>query len=180
MTGDVLMRVLSVWNSTPDIDAYYSVGYGYGEIEEYTIRISNPISLPVELTEFYVTPYPQFNVIKWTTASEQNSSHFDLEMSTDGEEWRKITSKFAAGNSTEEIKYSYIDYNLNSLVYYRLQQFDIDGQFKTYGPIFVSKTITDKKILKYINLMGQEVNPDNITGVIFEIYDDGTMKKMIR
>ena len=180
VTGDVLMRVLSVWNSTPDIDAYYSVGYGYGEIEEYTIRISNPISLPVELTEFYVTPYPQFNVIKWTTASEQNSSHFDLEMSTDGEEWRKITSKFAAGNSTEEIKYSYIDYNLNSLVYYRLQQFDIDGQFKTYGPIFVSKTITDKKILKYINLMGQEVNPDNITGVIFEIYDDGTMKKMIR
>lgn len=180
VTGDVLMRVLSVWNNTPDIDAYYSLGYGYGEIEEYTIRISNPISLPVELTEFYVTPYPQFNVIKWATASEQNSSHFDLEMSTDGENWRKITTKFAAGNSTEEIRYSYIDYNLNSLVYYRLQQFDIDGQFKIYGPIFVSKTIKDKKIIRYINLMGQEVNPDSITGVIFEIYDDGTMKKVIR
>jgi len=176
--GTVKMRVLSVWNATPVNDPYYSTGYGYGEIEEYSIIISVP--LPVELTQFEAVPYPQWNVIKWTTASEQNSSHFNLEMSTDGEEWRKITSKFAAGNSTEEIKYSYIDYNLNSLVYYRLQQFDIDGQFKTYGPIFVSKTIKDKKILKYINLMGQEVNPDNTTGVILEIYDDGTMKKIIR
>jgi hypothetical protein len=176
--GTVKMRVLSVWNATPTNDAYYSLGYGYGEIEEYSIIMSVP--LPVELTQFEATPYPQWNVINWTTASEQNSSHFDLEMSLDGEEWRKIATKSAAGNSTQEIKYSHIDYNLNSLVYYRLQQFDIDGQFKTYGPIVITKTITDKKIVKYINLMGQEVNPDNVTGVILEIYDDGTMKKMIR
>ena len=119
-------------------------------------------------------------MVKWETASENNSSHFDLEMSVDGEEWRKITTKFAAGNSTQEIKYSYIDYNLNSVTYYRLQQFDIDGQFKTYGPILVTKTITEKKIVKYINLMGQEINPENTTGVVIEIYDDGTMRKMIR
>lgn len=139
---------------------------------------NNP--LPVELTQFDATPYPQWNVVKWTTTSEQNSSHFDLEMSFDGEEWRKITTKFAAGNSTQEIKYSYIDYNLNSVTYYRLQQFDIDGKSKTYGPILVTKTITEKKIVKYINLMGQEVNPENTTGVVIEIYDDGTMRKMIR
>jgi hypothetical protein len=180
VTGDVLMRVLSVWNSTPDIDAYYSLGYGYGEIEEYTIRISNPISLPVELTLFDAIPYPQFNIVNWVTASENNSSHFELEMSVDGENWRKLTTIPSAGNSTEELKYSYVNHNLNPLTYYRLQQFDIDGKFETYGPISVTKTITDKKIVKYINLMGQEVNPDNVTGVILEIYDDGTMKKMIR
>lgn len=137
-------------------------------------------ALPVELTQFDAVPYPQWNVVKWTTASEQNSSHFDLESSTDGENWRNVTTKPAAGNSTEEIKYSYIDYNLNALTYYRLQQFDIDGQFKTYGPIVITKTITEKKIVKYINLMGQEVNPDNLIGVILEVYDDGTTKKMIR
>lgn len=178
ITGDVLMRVLSVWGSTPSTDAYSTTAYRWGEIEEYTVRIS--VALPVELTQFEATPYPQWNVVKWTTTSENNSSHFDLESSTDGENWRKITTKFAAGNSTEEIKYSYIDYNLNSLTYYRLQQFDIDGKFETYGPILVTKTITDKKIIKYINLMGQEINPNNTTGVIIEIYDDGTMKKMIR
>lgn len=178
ITGDVLMRVLSVWGSTPSTDAYSTVTYRWGEIEEYTVRIS--VALPVELIQFEATPYPQWNVVKWTTASEQNSSHFDLESSTDGEEWRKITTKSAAVNSTQEIKYSYIDYNLNSLTYYRLQQFDIDGKFKTYGPILVTKTTKDKKVIKYINLMGQDVNPDNINGVIIEIYDDGTMKKFIR
>jgi hypothetical protein len=180
VASDVKMRVLSVWGVTPNIDAYYPTGYSYGEIEEYTVRLSNPISLPVELTQFEGFPYPQFNVIKWTTASENNSSHFDLESSTDGENWRVINTKPSAGNSTEEIKYSWIDYNLNSITYYRLQQHDIDGKFETYGPISVSKTITDKKIVKYVNLMGQEVNPYTTKGVIIEIYDDGTMKKIIR
>ena len=177
-TGDVLMRVLSVWGTTPSTDAYSTTTYRWGEIEEYTVRIT--VALPVELTQFESFGYPQWNVIKWTTASENNSSHFDLESSTDGENWRKITTKPSAGNSTEEIKYSYIDYNLNSLTYYRLQQFDIDGVFKTYGPILVIKTITDKKVVKYVNLLGQEVKPENAHGIIIEIYDDGTMRKMIR
>ena len=66
------------------------------------------------------------------------------------------------------------------MTYYRLQQFDIDGVFKTYGPILVTKTITEKKIVKYINLMGQEVNPDYTKGLVIEIYDDGSIRKMIR
>ena len=139
---------------------------------------NNP--LPVELTQFEANPYSQWNIIKWTTASEYNSSYFNLESSFDGENWRLINTKSAAGNSTEEIRYSYIDYNLSELTYYRLEQFDIDGKSKIYGPILVTKTIKDKKVIKYINLMGQEVNPENTTGLIIEIYDDGTMKKMIR
>jgi hypothetical protein len=176
--GTVKMRVLSVWNATPTNDAYYSTGYGYGEIEEYSIIMSVP--LPVELTQFDAIPYPQLNIVKWVTASENNSSHFELEMSVDGENWRKLTTIPSAGNSTEELKYSYVNYNSNPLTYYRLQQFDIDGKFETYGPISVTKTITDKKIVKYINLMGQEINPENTTGVVIEIYDDGTMNKIIK
>ena len=178
VTGDVLMRILSVWNSTPNVDAYYSTGYGYGEIEEYTIRLSNPISLPVELIEFEGYPYQQYNVIKWTTASEHNSSYFDLEMSLDGVIWKTISTKEAAYNSNTEIKYSFIDYNLNELTYYRLTQYDIDGQFKIYYPISVFKQIKDKKIVKYINLLGQEVDQQT-KGLLLEIYDDGTIRKII-
>ena len=178
VTGDVLMRILSVWNSTPNVDAYYSTGYGYGEIEEYTIRISNPISLPVELIEFVGHPYQQYNVIKWTTASEHNSSYFDLEMSLDGVIWKTISIEEAAYNSNTEIKYSFIDYNLNELTYYRLNQYDIDGQFKVYEPITVFRQIKDKKIVKYINLLGQEVDQQT-KGLLIEIYDDGTIRKII-
>ncbi len=179
ITGDVLMRVLSVWNATPNIDAYYSTGYGYGEIEEYTVRLSNPVSLPVELTQFEAVGYPQWNVIKWTTASEQNSDYFSLESSTDGETWREITKKQAAGNSTEDIKYSWIDYTQKELTYYRLVQFDVDGKFEIYGPISVGKTAS-KKVVKYINILGQEINPLTTTGLVIEVFEDGSTKKVIR
>jgi hypothetical protein len=179
-TGDVLMRVLSVWNSTPNVDAYYSTGYGYGEIEEYTIRISNPISLPVELLYFEGVPYPSFNSLKWATASEHNSDYFSIEMSTDGEDWRQVTTKPASGNSNEKTNYFYLD-NINQFVlhYYRLVQYDIDGNFEVYGPIMLDNRVKEKKVVKYINLLGQEVNLDT-KGFIFEVYEDGTMRKIIR
>jgi hypothetical protein len=180
VTGDVLMRVLSVWNTTPDIDAYYSVGYGYGEIEEYTIRISNPISLPVELTQFEGFVYPMWDVIKWSTASEHNSSHFVLEISEDGENWKNVCIKNAAGNSQTTLNYSYINYNImNGIFYYRLTQYDYDGKNKVYDPISLQRSYTNKTIVKYINLLGQEVDP-YIKGLVFEVYDDGTMIKIIR
>ena len=176
--GTVKMRVLSVWNTTPTNDAYNSTGYGYGEIEEYSVLLSVP--LPVELSQFEGIEYTMFNLIKWTTESENNSSHFDLESSNDGENWKLVTIKNAAGNSNEQIRYSYIDNNLSEIVYYRLQQYDIDGKSETFGPIVITRDITDKKIIGYINLLGQKVDPIYTTGVIIEIYDDGTMVKKIR
>jgi hypothetical protein len=135
--------------------------------------------LPVELTQFEADGYPQWNVIKWVTASEQNSDYFSLESSTDGETWKEIAKRPASGNSTQDIKYSWIDYTQKELTYYRLVQFDIDGKFEVYGPIPVGKT-TSKKVVKYINTMGQEINLLTTTGLVIEVYSDGTTKKVIR
>ena len=99
---------------------------------------------------------------------------------SDGNNWKTITTKPAAGNSNEQIRYSYIDNNLSEIVYYRLQQYDIDGKSETFGPIVVTRDVTDKKIIGYINLLGQKVDPKYTTGVIIEIYDDGTMVKKIK
>lgn len=134
--------------------------------------------LPVELIQFDSDEYPQWNVIKWTTASEYNSDYFDLEKSIDGEYWVSLTKKKAAGNSTEILKYSYIDINQNEITYYRLLQYDVDGKFKTYGPISSLKQIKNKVVVNYINLMGQTVHQQT-KGVIFEVYDDGTTRKII-
>ena len=176
--GTVKMRVLSVWNTTPINDAYNSTGYGYGEIEEYSVLLSVP--LPVELSQFEGVVYPMFNLINWTTESENNSSHFDLESSIDGENWKLVTIKNAAVNSNKKINYSYIDNNLSEIVYYRLQQFDIDGKYETFGPIVITRDVKNKQIIGYINLIGQKVDPKYTTGVIIEIYEDGTMIKKIR
>jgi hypothetical protein len=146
----------------------------------FLVTITSTTPLPVELLYFEGITYPAFNNLKWATSSEQNSSHFVIEKSTDGENWREIVIEPAAGNSNEKINYYYLD-NVNefTLHYYRLVQYDIDGKFEIYGPIALNNEIKEKKIIKYVNLMGQEISPET-SGVVFEVYEDGTSKKIIR
>lgn len=154
--------------------------YGGGTTGTFGISVTTPQPLPVELEKFEGIIYTMFNLINWTTESESNSNYFDLESSNDGNNWKTITTKPAAGNSNEQIRYSYIDNDLSEVVYYRLQQFDIDGKSETFGPIVITRDVRDKKIIGYINLLGQKVDPKYTTGVIIEIYDDGTMVKKIK
>jgi hypothetical protein len=153
--------------------------YGGGTTGTFGISVTTPHPLPVELLYFEGTAYPLFNTLQWATASEHNSSHFDLQRSQDGVTWRYIATKQAAGNSTENMNYSHIDYTEQApLYYYRLIQHDVDGKSETYGPIVIYG-IAEKRVVKLINLLGQEV-PAGTTGVLFEVYEDGTSKKIIR
>jgi hypothetical protein len=180
VTGDVLMRVLSVWNATPSTDAYYSTGYGYGEIEEYTIRLSNPVALPVELLYFDGKNLGEYNLLEWSTASENNSSHFDILTSIDGYSWNSIGIITSAENSTSILNYSTIDDSPRSTInYYKLTQYDLDGKSKEYGPISIDNRTKLKKVIRVVNLLGQAVT-DEGTGILIEIYEDGTVKKIYR
>ena len=136
--------------------------------------------LPVVLKYFDGVAYPLFNALKWSTESEQNSDYFLIQRSADGIEWRNMASVTASGNSNEETNYSFIDsYMNNGYVYYKLIQADFDGKTKEYGPIVLYYALPSKKVIKLVNLQGQEVGPD-ATGILFEIYEDGTSKKIIR
>jgi len=178
ITGDVLMRVLSVWNTTPSTNAYSTTAYRWGEIEEYTVRISVP--LPVELLYFDGVEYPLWNSLKWATASEHNSSHYCIERSRDGENWIQVATKTAAGNSTEKINYYHSDnIDQHAIHYYRLIQYDVDGQYEIYGPVALDNRTREKKIIGYYNMLGQRVD-ESYTGLVFELYEDGTSKKIIK
>ena len=135
--------------------------------------------LPVELLYFEGVKYPTWNMLKWATASEWNSMNFVVEHSSDGESWKHVVTKPAAGNSTQTILYSYLD-NVESfdINYYRLIQNDIDGQYKIYGPIAINNT-RSKMVIRRYNLLGQLVD-ETATGLIIEVFDDGTMQKIIR
>jgi hypothetical protein len=50
---------------------------------------------------------------------------------------------------------------------------------QTYGPIQINNTDKVITVVKRINLAGQEVN-ENITGVVIEIYSDGSIKRTIK
>jgi len=176
--GETRMRIVSVEASDP---APLACGTQlYGEAEDYKLTITPPTGLPVELLYFDGITYPLFNSLKWSTASEHNSDYFEVERSVDGEIWKVVGSKLASGNSTVVINYSYLD-SFDDLVihYYRLKQVDYDGQYKVYGPIGLDNTKSVKKVVKYINILGQEVSSET-NGFIFEVYEDGTTKRVIK
>jgi len=178
---DGLMPWIYREDFTPGERIYIRVWeYGGGTTGTFNIFVSTPQALPVELVSFEGQTHPNYTLVEWETASEQNSDYFLLDRSEDGEVWRTIENKKAAGNSTEKIKYTYVDRNLSSIVYYRLIQVDINGDSKTYGPIVVKRNSESKRVVKCINVAGQEIDPSTAKGVIIEIYEDGTTRKMIK
>lgn len=95
--------------------------------------------LPVELLSFTAECKDMGGaVIRWTTASENSSSHFLVEKSYDMENWKVVDSVLSAGFSSTNTDYTSIEESeRKGLAYYRLKQVDINGETKVYDPVSV-------------------------------------------
>lgn len=134
--------------------------------------------LPISLLSFRGISQQNQNLIEWTTASEQNNSHFILEQSTNGlfNETSVINMQHGGGNSSTPLHYSFTVKNPEPTInYYKLTQVDFDGAGKESFIISVNNRDT-KYIVKSINTMGQEVN-ENYPGLVIHQYNDGTITK---
>lgn len=146
------------------------------------IELIEIFPLPVELISFEGVNLEEGNMLIWKTASEINSDYYLVEHSTTGEfdENSVIGNKTAAGNSNQVIEYSFLDNNFKETInYYRITQVDFNGEYKIYGPISIDNRTTKKVVIKYVNLLGQVVDKD-YQGFLFEVYSDGTNKKIYR
>lgn len=93
--------------------------------------------LPVELISFTGTNENDHNVLRWTTATEQNNDYFVLERSADGQFFQPIATIDGAGNSTQPLHYVQVDaFPKQGENYYRLKQVDFNGTY-TYSPIVI-------------------------------------------
>ena len=138
--------------TTNDIEDIYSIGdtINLFECENYIHSIDtfdkqikyalawhlflNQSNVPVELTRFRLyTPDPaaQTVFLDWQTASEQNNSHFEVQYSTNGMDFKTIGIVNGNGTTTENSDYFFVDKNpSNGINYYRLKQVDFNGQFE--------------------------------------------------
>ena len=95
--------------------------------------------LPVELNNYAIQcadDNTNLRTITWTTASEFNSSHFNIERSRDGMNWEVVYTVQAAGNSIQNSDYSFTeDFFNQEIAYYRIVQFDLNGFSKSYGAL---------------------------------------------
>ncbi len=90
---------------------------------------NNP--LPVTLVSFEGQVQEDGVELNWVTASEVNNSHFEVERSTDGENFEQIGRVEGFGTTTVTQGYSFMDANtVSGVVYYRLRQVDFDGAFE--------------------------------------------------
>jgi len=160
------------------IDIYCRVNSAGEEwwIDNIQLLEINP--LPIELTQFTGYKTNEYNVLNWQTGSEHNNSHFLLERSINSE-FSNIAKIEGASNSSFKTDYSFIDYSAPQTInYYRLTQVDFDGNSRTYDPISIDNR-GNKTVVKYLNVLGQEVSSSTF-GLIFEIYGDGSIKKIWR
>jgi hypothetical protein len=100
---------------------------------------TNP--LPVTVASFDAKRIGNEALVSWRTASEQNSKGFNVQVSTNGTDYRTlgfIDSK--SPNSIVAQNYSFTDTekNKSGLRYYRLQQVDLDGKSAYFAPLTVS------------------------------------------
>jgi hypothetical protein len=90
------------------------------------------ITLPVKLADFKATKRSEDVLLTWNTASENNSLRFEIERSSDGQQFVKIGSVSAAGESTVRKGYSFVDHSPKSGInYYRIGSIDRDGKGTT-------------------------------------------------
>ena len=104
---------------------------------DWTVSNSaNP--LPVELLSFGVVRAGEAARLTWRTATERNNDHWDIEVSTDGQDFRKFAEVAGQGTKSDPTDYTLLDPALlryrAPVVYYRLRQVDAGGQ-AAYSPV---------------------------------------------
>ena len=99
---------------------------GINSFSRWTLSNDNS-PLPVLFILFNAKCEESKVVLTWKTAQEQNSSHFNVERSSDGNHWTVLGSLPAAGNSLIEKSYSFTDFNPLQGGIYRIAQYDLNG-----------------------------------------------------
>jgi hypothetical protein len=109
-------------------------------------------TLPINWKSFSGVTDNKINYLRWVTASEENSSHFEVLRSVDGINFESIGIVAASGNSSSEIAYNFNDLNPQQGVnYYRIDMIDMDSKRESSNIIALEIMSGDQTHLFYPN-----------------------------
>lgn len=99
--------------------------------------------LPVELFAASVEMNQEgVAIVKWTTATETNNSYFLIEKSLDGKVFSEVEKVAGSVFSNSLKNYQSFDYKpYNGISYYRITQFDTDGNAKSYPLLILENNL---------------------------------------
>ena len=127
--------------------------------------------MPVTLVNFEAVKEGNTVKLVWSTSEESNSSHFEINRSSDGKSWSMLGRVEANGESKQVIDYSYADAEPTPGVnYYRLRMVDFDETF-TYSRIREAAFGAGNDLIVYPNPVHNELYIKGRNGTRAEIWD---------
>lgn len=139
----------------------------------------NSAPLPLEFVSFDAKKANNNEVLlTWKTTSETNCKNFEVETSTDAQNWEKVGEVQAKNVSNAINDYSFTFNNQTNNRYFRIKQVDFDGKFeysktislsiesKDVFAIFPNPTDGNLHITSTINFDKAQVRMMNMQGII--------------
>jgi hypothetical protein len=178
--GGVATRTLTA-NCTSGSSSYISTGYitpftnANDNFSGFLASAAGP--LPMRLGDFTATRHSQGVLLRWTTVQEVNSDNFEIQQSTDAQNWKIIGTVKAAGSSGSVLNYQFEDNSVNSgVVFYRLKMNDLDTKFEFSSVARIQFGAGSKKLFAYpspattYTTISTEVSMDGaVTVLIYEM-----------
>lgn len=153
--------------------------HGRGVYEAYI-----DFTIPVELTSFEALVENQKVNLFWSTATETNNSHFEVERKFKNNDWEKIGEVGGAGTTTIPQSYSFTDdfsfKTYEGKILYRLKQIDFDGTYEYSKIVSVDVNFIPEKFAVSQNYpnpfnpntkISYSIPSDNSNHVIIKVYD---------
>ncbi|MFY0627239.1 MAG: T9SS type A sorting domain-containing protein [Reichenbachiella sp.] len=104
-------------------------------------EIEDVNALPVDLISFTGEISNRNVMLNWATATEIDNDRFEIERSIDGDTFEVIGMVSGNGNSNQLNNYSFLDNRAHrGISYYRLVQYDFDGEFEIFNSIRIDNT----------------------------------------
>jgi hypothetical protein len=143
-----------------------TVGTMAGKVDGF--RISNTWGdgpLPVTFSSFDATLTDnRTTTLSWVTSSEINNKGFEIERSTEGNEFKKIGFVKGAGNSSKIQQYSFV-YPSNESAFYRLKQLDFDGKYEYSNIAFVNANLQKLETVLMPNPFNDQIQITSNTSI---------------
>jgi hypothetical protein len=126
--------------------AFNSTALAYGQAEDYAVFLNLGTLLPVKLASFEGREINKKVNLFWKTTSEINTEKFEIQKSTNGNDFVKIGEQPAI-NNTNGADYTFIDNESvasKTKQYYRLKILDFNGSFEYSGILLFEKNANSK------------------------------------
>lgn len=148
--------------------------FNYIAIDNFTFTPS--MVLPVSVIDFSGNYQSGKVLLNWKTSFENNTSHFLIERSTNGIDYKTVSQVKGAGNSSTLTNYQTKDENpASGNNYYRLVAVDVDGKTKIHGTVLIKNQIGNFSMGIYPNpSSGNSITVkggNNLIGKLYTIID---------